>query len=101
MAAYLPCRDSYHPELCLQYARAVSDRSRGTAGGIFLLEPVVAEHWETPDDTSYLFQLRHGVNTCGALDTHKIDLPSGLRAKSQVSSACCRSLMTPSSQLTP
>jgi len=75
MAAYLPCRDSYHPELCLQYARAVSDRSRGTAGGIFLLEPDVAEHWETPDDTSYLFQLRHGVNTCGALDTHKTTYP--------------------------
>src|SRR5262245_49907698 len=29
--------------------------------GIFLIEPDLAERWETPDDTTYLFHLRHGV----------------------------------------
>jgi peptide/nickel transport system substrate-binding protein len=29
--------------------------------GTFLIEPDVAERWEAPDDTTYIFHLRHGV----------------------------------------
>ena len=29
--------------------------------GTFLVEPHVAERWEQPDDTTYIFYLRHGV----------------------------------------
>ena len=29
--------------------------------GTFLVEPDLAERWEQPDDTTYVFHLRHGV----------------------------------------
>jgi peptide/nickel transport system substrate-binding protein len=29
--------------------------------GTFIIEPDLAERWESPDDTTYLFHLRHGV----------------------------------------
>jgi len=29
--------------------------------GTFTVEPHLAEHWEQPDDTTYIFHLRHGV----------------------------------------
>src|ERR687886_164270 len=29
--------------------------------GTFTVEPHLAEHWEQPDDTTYVFHLRHGV----------------------------------------
>src|SRR6266446_8428204 len=33
----------------------------GTQPGTFAVEPHLAERWETPDDTTYIFHLRHGV----------------------------------------
>jgi len=30
--------------------------------GTFLIEPDLAERWEAPDDTTYVFHLRHGVH---------------------------------------
>src|SRR6266545_1480694 len=29
--------------------------------GTFIIEPDLAERWESPDDTTYVFHLRHGV----------------------------------------
>src|SRR5215813_12039043 len=29
--------------------------------GTFLVEPDLAERWEQPDDTTYVFHLRHGI----------------------------------------
>src|SRR5712692_2976564 len=34
----------------------------GTQPGTFTIEPHLAEGWETPDDTTYIFHLRHGVH---------------------------------------
>jgi peptide/nickel transport system substrate-binding protein len=31
------------------------------APGTFIIEPHVAERWESPDDTTYVFHLRHGI----------------------------------------
>ena len=33
----------------------------GTQPGTFAVEPHLAERWETPDDTTYIFHLRQGV----------------------------------------
>ena len=33
----------------------------GIAPGTFIVEPHLAERWEAPDDTTYIFHLRHGV----------------------------------------
>src|ERR671922_1817984 len=33
----------------------------GTQPGSFTVEPHLAERWETPDDTTYIFHLRQGV----------------------------------------
>src|SRR5262249_606024 len=34
----------------------------GTSPGTFTVEPHLAERWETPDDTTYIFHLRQGVH---------------------------------------
>ena len=34
----------------------------GTQPGAFIVEPHLAERWETPDDTTYIFHLRQGVH---------------------------------------
>src|SRR5215470_19730083 len=34
----------------------------GTQPGTFTVEPHLAERWETPDDTTYIFHLRQGVH---------------------------------------
>src|SRR6266852_8689783 len=34
----------------------------GTQPGTFAVEPHLAEGWETPDDTTYIFHLRQGVH---------------------------------------
>jgi peptide/nickel transport system substrate-binding protein len=34
----------------------------GTQPGTFTIEPHLAERWETPDDTTYIFHLRQGVH---------------------------------------
>src|SRR5215467_14542889 len=33
----------------------------GVQPGTFIVEPDLAERWEQPDDTTYVFHLRHGV----------------------------------------
>ena len=33
----------------------------GVPPGTFIVEPDLAERWDTPDDTTYVFHLRHGV----------------------------------------
>ena len=33
----------------------------GVQPGTFTVEPDLVERWETPDDTTYVFHLRHGV----------------------------------------
>ena len=36
----------------------------GVQPGTFLVEPDLAERWDTPDDTTYVFHLRKGSCTC-------------------------------------
>jgi peptide/nickel transport system substrate-binding protein len=36
--------------------------ARGVQPGTFTVEPDVAESWEAPDDTTYIFHLRKGVH---------------------------------------
>jgi peptide/nickel transport system substrate-binding protein len=51
-----------HTTLSFVYSKLVRYRvGAGVPPGTFLIEPDVAEHWETPDDTTYVFHLRHGV----------------------------------------
>src|SRR5215468_2603733 len=51
-----------HTTLSFVYSKLVRYRvGAGVPPGTFLLEPDVAERWETPDDTTYIFHLRHGV----------------------------------------
>ncbi len=51
-----------HTTLSFVYSKLVRYRvGGGVPPGTFLLEPDVAERWDTPDDTTYLFHLRHGV----------------------------------------
>ena len=51
-----------HTTLSFVYSKLVRYRvGAGVPPGTFLIEPDVAERWETPDDTTYIFHLRHGV----------------------------------------
>jgi peptide/nickel transport system substrate-binding protein len=51
-----------HATLSFVYSRLVRHRvGAGVQPGIFTVEPDVAESWETPDDTTYIFHLRQGV----------------------------------------
>src|SRR4029453_9408121 len=52
-----------HTTLSFVYSKLVRYRvGAGTAPGIFRIEPDLAERWDTPDDTTYVFHLRHGVH---------------------------------------
>ena len=52
-----------HTTLSFIYSKLVRYRvGAGTAPGIFRIEPDLAERWDTPDDTTYVFHLRHGVH---------------------------------------
>src|SRR2546427_4438221 len=49
--------------LSFVYSRLVRHRvGAGVSPGTFILEPDLAERWDTPDDTTYIFHLRHGVH---------------------------------------
>src|SRR5712691_3243355 len=51
-----------HTTLSFVYSKLVRYRvGAGVPPGTFLIEPDVAERWEAPDDTTYVFHLRHGV----------------------------------------
>ena len=51
-----------HATLSFVYSRLVRHTvGVGVQPGIFTVEPDVAESWETPDDTTYIFHLRQGV----------------------------------------
>jgi ABC-type transport system substrate-binding protein len=51
-----------HTTLSFVYSKLVRYRvGAGVPLGTFLIEPDLAERWETLDDTTYLFQLRRGV----------------------------------------
>jgi len=51
-----------HLTLSFVYSKLVRYKvGAGVPPGIFLIEPDVAERWEAPDDTTYVFHLRHGV----------------------------------------
>ena len=52
-----------HTTLSFVYSRLVRYKvGAEIPPGTFLIEPDVAERWETPDDTTYVFHLRHGVH---------------------------------------
>ena len=52
-----------HTTLSFVYSKLVRYQvGAGTAPGIFRIEPDLAERWDTPDDTTYVFHLRHGVH---------------------------------------
>ena len=52
-----------HTTLSFVYSKLVRYQvGVGTAPGIFRIEPDLAERWDTPDDTTYVFHLRHGVH---------------------------------------
>jgi peptide/nickel transport system substrate-binding protein len=52
-----------HTTLSFVYSKLVRYRvGAGVPPGTFLLEPDVAERWDIPDDTTYIFHLRHGVH---------------------------------------
>jgi peptide/nickel transport system substrate-binding protein len=51
-----------HTTLSFVYSKLVRYRvGAGVPPGIFLIEPDLAERWEAPDDTTYVFYLRRGV----------------------------------------
>jgi peptide/nickel transport system substrate-binding protein len=51
-----------HTTLSFVYSKLVRYRvGAGIAPGTFLIEPDLAERWEAPDDTTYIFHLRKGV----------------------------------------
>jgi len=51
-----------HTTLSFVYSKLVRYRvGAGVPPGTFLIEPDLAERWETPDDTTYVFHLRRGV----------------------------------------
>src|SRR5712691_2462582 len=51
-----------HTTLSFVYSKLVRYRvGAGVPPGTFLLEPDLAERWEAPDDTTYIFHLRRGV----------------------------------------
>ena len=52
-----------HTTLSFVYSRLLRYKvGAEIPSGTFLIEPVVAERWEMPDDTPYVFHLRHGVH---------------------------------------
>jgi peptide/nickel transport system substrate-binding protein len=52
-----------HTTLSFVYSRLVRNTvGPGVQPGIFTVEPDVAESWEAPDDTTYIFHLRKGVH---------------------------------------
>ena len=52
-----------HNTLSFVYSKLVRYRvGAGIPPGTFLIEPDLAEGWEAPDDTTYVFHLRHGVH---------------------------------------
>ena len=52
-----------HTTLSFVYSKLVRYRvGAGVSPRTFLLEPDLAERWDTPDDTTYVFHLRHGVH---------------------------------------
>src|SRR5215467_9673852 len=51
-----------HATLSFVYSRLVRHKvGTGVQPGVFTVEPDVAESWEAPDDTTYIFHLRQGV----------------------------------------
>ena len=51
-----------HTTLSFVYSKLVRYQvGAGIAPGTFLIEPDLAERWEVPDDTTYVFHLRKGV----------------------------------------
>ena len=51
-----------HSTLSFVYSKLVQYRvGAGMAPGTFTIEPDLAERWETPDDTTYVFHLHRGV----------------------------------------
>src|SRR5215468_1450116 len=51
-----------HNTLSFVYSRLLRHKvGTGVAPGTFAIEPDLAERWEEPDDTSYVFYLRRGV----------------------------------------
>src|SRR5499425_1997955 len=52
-----------HWVLSFVYSRLVRHKvGADVQPGTFIVEPDLAERWETPDDTTYVFHLRHGVH---------------------------------------
>jgi peptide/nickel transport system substrate-binding protein len=52
-----------HTTLSFVYSKLVRYHvGAGMPPGTFLIEPDLAESWEAPDDTTYVFHLRHGVH---------------------------------------
>src|SRR6266705_5407218 len=59
---YLTLNFKTHTTLSFVYSRLVRNKvGSGVQPGIFTVEPDVAESWEAPDDTTYIFHLRKGV----------------------------------------
>jgi peptide/nickel transport system substrate-binding protein len=51
-----------HTTLSFVYSKLVRYRVGAEVPlGTFLIEPDLAERWDTPDDTTYIFHLRRGV----------------------------------------
>jgi peptide/nickel transport system substrate-binding protein len=51
-----------HAALSFVYSRLVRHKvGAGIPPGTFIVEPHLAERWEAPDDTTYVFHLRQGV----------------------------------------
>src|SRR5215510_9174441 len=51
-----------HTTLSFIYSRLVRHKvGTGVQPGVFTVEPDVAESWEAPDDTTYIFHLRKGI----------------------------------------
>ena len=52
-----------HTTLSFVYSTLLRHKvGTGTQPGTFAIEPHLAEGWDTPDDTTYIFHLRHGVH---------------------------------------
>src|SRR5215831_13027703 len=51
-----------HNTLSFVYSRLLRHKvGAGVTPGSFIIEPDLAERWEEPDETTYVFHLRHGV----------------------------------------
>src|SRR5262245_9793334 len=59
--AHLTIAPFTHWVLSFVYSRLVRHKvGADVLPGTFIVEPDLAERWETPDDTTYVFHLRHG-----------------------------------------